>query len=91
MLGCDQCQKFTAEDPAMIDHYGKSDLHTCNRCGCILENKTKMFSERCPDYKWTPTESEWERFYEDSSVKIKENDYYSQEYFDVKKNENTTD
>lgn len=90
-LGCDQCTPFTAEDQGMIDHYGKKDLHSCQRCGCILENKTQFFSERCPDFKWTPSQSEWKPFYEESLKKMKENDYYSEEHFKMKMNERNND
>ena len=28
------------------------DAGTCNKCGCILELKTKMKTEKCPLDKW---------------------------------------
>jgi len=37
---CDQCSNLNR------------DKWTCNKCGCYLDKKAKMSTEKCPDNKW---------------------------------------
>jgi len=69
---CDLCEKLPPpekdEEEELMKEFGTIELHGCRRCGCMLEGKTKLFLERCPEEQWYPMITEdgsWKNHHEE--------------------------
>jgi hypothetical protein len=64
---CDSCPYKTQMNMAgqvivsTINH--KNSIYYCASCGCPLEPKTRVPSERCPEGNWNSVEIEDESYY----------------------------